>query len=145
VNSIDTNILLYGTNADCPEHQWARPVLERMLANPSEWILADQVLFEYYRLVRNPAVVEKPLSAKEASQRIRFFRQESGCLHCGYDISCWTGIFQTLSAKEFSAGRVFDLVLAVTLKHAGVTTFYTRNIRDFKSFGCFELVNPEEQ
>ena len=56
MNSLDTNVLYYATNADCQEHPWARSVLEELLAAPSERVIADQVLCEYYRLVRNPMV-----------------------------------------------------------------------------------------
>lgn len=65
MNSLDANILYYATNADCPEHRPALEVLDRARGEPGDWILADQVLFEYYRLVRNPRVLESPLSGPE--------------------------------------------------------------------------------
>jgi toxin-antitoxin system PIN domain toxin len=142
MNSLDTNILLYATNADCPEHPRARPVIEEMLAAPGQWVIADQVLFEYYRLVRNPAVLARPLSAAEAKKRLGFFRDESGVPHCGYEIALWPEIANQLGRPGFSAARTFDLVLAVTLKAAGVRRFYTRNVRDFRPFGFFEVVDP---
>jgi toxin-antitoxin system PIN domain toxin len=143
MNSLDTNILYYATNADCREHAWARPVLEELLAAPNEWIIADQVLWEYYRLVRNPSVVARPLGAAAAAQRLRFFREEAGCMHCGYDIALWPQMAPWLERAGFPASRTFDLVLAVTLRAAGVTRFLTRNAKDFEAFGFFEVVNPE--
>jgi predicted nucleic acid-binding protein len=143
MNSLDANILYYATNADCPEHVWARPVLQELLDTPDQWVLADQVLWEYYRLVRNPSVLSRPLRAAEAAQRLRFFREEAGCMHCGYDTALWTEMAAWLARPEFPAARTFDLLLAVTLRAAGVRRFYTRNVKDFQPFGFFEVLNPE--
>ena len=46
MNSLDTNILIYASNEDAPEHAKAQKVVAKLLATPSEWILADQVLIE---------------------------------------------------------------------------------------------------
>ena len=54
----------------------ARTLLERVAREPLQWIVADQVLFEYYRLVPNPAVLAKPLSSVEAAERLCFIRAE---------------------------------------------------------------------
>ena len=113
-----------------------------MLAEPERWILAEQVLFEYYRLLRNPAVLEAPLSAPEALARARFFREEAGCEHCGYDLACWDAAADWLARPAFPARRTFDAVLAATLHANGVTRFFTRNAKDFAGFGWFELVDP---
>jgi predicted nucleic acid-binding protein len=127
VNSLDTNILYLATNSSCPEHPRARALLERAARDPLEWMVADQVLFEYYRLVRNPAVLEKPLSAADAGRRLRFFRDEIGWRHCAYDRDCWSDAIPGLS---------------VTLRRNGVDTFYTRNPADFDAFGWFIVIDP---
>ncbi len=46
MNSLDTNTLIYAANSHAPEHAKALAVVNLMLANPSEWILSDQVLWE---------------------------------------------------------------------------------------------------
>jgi predicted nucleic acid-binding protein len=53
-----TNYKLYfpGHNVFCPEHSPCRALLENALATPDSWIIADQVWYERYRLLRNPAV-----------------------------------------------------------------------------------------
>lgn len=142
MNSLDTNILYFATNSSCPEHPRARALVERAAREHLEWTVADQVLFEYYRLVRNPAVLEKPLSAGDAGRRIRFFRDEIGWRHCAYDQACWSEVIGGLSDPSFPARRTFDLVLAVTLRRNGVQTFYTRNTADFEAFGWFTVVDP---
>lgn len=110
--------------------------------DPPEWIVADQVLLEYYRLVRNPAVLQKPLSATDAGRRIRFFRDETGWRHCAYDRDCWNEAVLGLSDSSFPARRTFGLVLAVTLRRNSVDTFFTRNPADFDAFGWSIVIDP---
>ena len=83
MKSLDTSILYYATNASCPEHESARALIDAVALDSRGWILADQVLFEYYRLVRNPTVLARPLGAPEAAKRLAYFRRELGCQHCG--------------------------------------------------------------
>jgi len=139
---LDTNILFYATNLRSAEHDAARRLLEQVAGEPGGWILADQVLFEYYRLVRNPVVLSRPLSAAEAARRLLFFREELGCLHCAYEPRLFSELAALLRAGSFPPARTFDAVLAVTLRSHGVDTFYTRNVKDFERFGWFTVVDP---
>ena len=142
MNSVDTNILVYGTNAACKEHRFAKAILETMAQNPTEWILADQVLYEYYRVIRNPKIIEHPLSAPMAASQMAFFRTQLGCLHCGYSAELFPEILRRLETKTFRATRTFDVILAITLSRQGVTKFYTHNPEDFRSLGLFEVLDP---
>jgi toxin-antitoxin system PIN domain toxin len=143
VKSGDTNLLLYAMNSGCAEHAAAKVWLEAALAEPREWIFADQVLFELYRLLRHPKVMTKPLSAKAAVAQIAWFRAETGFLHCGYEESRWAGVLEALAAQGERGGLlVHDAVLAVTLRAQGVKQFHTRNVGDFAGFGFFEVMNP---
>jgi toxin-antitoxin system PIN domain toxin len=143
MNSGDTNLLLYAMNRGCREHAAAKAWLESALATPREWIFADQVLFELYRLLRHPKVMTKPLSAAAALAQIEWFRGETGFLHCGYEEARWAGVLRAVAAQgERSGLLVHDAVLAETLRAQGVARFYTRNVDDFAGFAFFEVVNP---
>jgi toxin-antitoxin system PIN domain toxin len=143
MKSGDTNLLLYAMNRGCAEHAVAKAWLDEALRAPREWIFADQVLFELYRLLRHPEVMMRPLTAKAAVAQIAWFREETGFLHCGYDESRWAGVMQALTKQGDRGGLlVHDAVLAETLRAQGVERFYTRNVGDFSGFGFFEVVNP---
>ena len=142
MRSLDTNVLLYATNSDCREHGAARGLVERALAEPREWIVADQVYFELYRLVRNPAVLESPLSASEAADLVQWYRSRSGWSHCAWEPQMMQSLSSQWRRTEFAARNTFDLVLAVTLHRNGVTEFYTRNETDFSSLNLFRVVDP---
>lgn len=142
MKSMDTNVLLYAINKDCPEHQRCASLVRHALEEPETWIIADQVWFELYRLLRSSTVLDAPLSAAEAAVTIAWYRNKSGWLHCAWD----TGMMRTLEGfwgrESFPARRSFDLVLAVTLAHSGVKELHTRNTKDFEPYGLFALANP---
>ena len=141
MNSIDTNILLYAVHADCPEHKAAKALIDAALSEPGQWIIADQVYFELYRLLRNPAVFDRPLSAEQAADVITYYRDHSGWGCCAWDVDLFKMIRPYL--REASQGKlVFDLVLSATLRHAGVEYLYTRNTKDFTTHEWFTVVNP---
>ncbi|MDX6766311.1 MAG: TA system VapC family ribonuclease toxin [Candidatus Methylacidiphilales bacterium] len=142
MNSLDTNILLYASNTACSEHERARAVVDLLLAKPGDWIIVDQVLLEFYRAMRNPKVLARPRSAGEAARLIHFYRAEAGCAHVGYEEAAWKLIYPWLEKSSFPASRTFDAQLAATLRHHGVTRFYTRNTKDFSGFGFKDVINP---
>ncbi len=142
MKSLDTNILLYALNADCEEHDRARLLIDTALGEPDRWIVADQVYFELYRLLRNTAVLTTPLSAADAARTIDWYRTRSGWLHCAYDSGLMPRVAGTWESESFAARTTFDLVLAVTLASNGVDEFHTRNTNDFRPFGLFTVRNP---
>jgi len=142
MNSIDTNVFLYGVNTDCPEYRPCRKVIESALESPESWVISDQVWFELYRLLRNPRVMEKPLSAVDAYQVVYWFRENSGFHHCAWEDRLMEDLFSYLRQPSFPARQVFDLVLAITLRENGVKRFYTRNVKDFAPLGFFEVIDP---
>lgn len=142
MKSLDTNILIYAVNQGCAEHEKARQVYEAMLESPEEWLVCDQVLFEFYRALRNPRILERPLDLSAALHQIRFLREESGILHCGYDTRFWKKIVAAMVSSDRASSHIFDRILAITLLSNGVTIFHTRNTRDFAEFPFKELVNP---
>ena len=142
MNSLDTNILVYAADEDAAEHEAASALVDEMLTNPMDWMIADQVLFEFYRAIRNPRIFRHPLGAQEAALRLKFLKSESGVARCCYDIDQWDGVYSRLAERGTPAARTHDIVLGVTLKSNGVKCFFTRNIKDFHAIGFRELVNP---
>lgn len=142
MKSIDTNILFYALNRDCTEHNACRILVENALSEPDQWIIAEQVWFELYRLLRNPKVLEKPLSAAQAADAVDWYRNKSGWLRCAWETDMMKELEAIWKENTFPAGRTFDARLAVVLKENGVQEFYTRNARDFEEFRWFEVVDP---
>ncbi len=142
MKSPDTNILVYASNTAATEHVKSLAVVNEMLARPSDWILSDQVLWEYYKALRHPRILEKPRTATQAAEQIRFLREKSGVACCTYEISLFPSVLKHLEAVRFPYQRTHDTVLAVTLRHHGVKVFYTRNGKDFAGAGFDEIIDP---
>jgi predicted nucleic acid-binding protein len=142
MKSLDTNILVYASNEDAPEYEKARQLIESLIEGPQDWIVADQVLLETYRALRNPAVIQHPLSSADASALVNFYREEAGCRRCCYELAMWQPLQKYLGSARFDPRKTFDALLAVSLLGNAVDTFYTRNTKDFKQFGFQTLINP---
>lgn len=142
MNSLDTNILIYAANRGAPEHDKALAVVQAMLANPSEWILSDQVLWEFYKALRHPRILQKPRSAPQAAAHLRFLREESGVACCGYEPHYFAEVLGCLEKGRYPYQRTHDTILGITLRRNGVTVFYTRNERDFGESGIRSIINP---
>ena len=112
------------------------------LDHPEDWIIADQVYFELYKALRNPRIFGKPYGSELAFSKIEILREQCGLRRCSYVDQVWDGVSDWLKRGEFPYQRTHDAVLAGTLLKAGVTTFYTRNLKDFEGYGFTTLVNP---
>jgi predicted nucleic acid-binding protein len=145
MNSIDTNLLIHALDRSSPLHAKAFPIYERLLTERQLWIIADQTLFELYRALRNPSVFQRPLSAGQATRLIEQIREQGAAAHCSYDAKLWPKVMDLLRRFPDRKGiLVFDATLAITLQSRGVQTFYTRNAKDFREFGLFDVIDPTE-
>lgn len=143
MKSLDTNILVHALDRSSPHHEACFPLYESLLRDRNTWILADQVLFELYRLLRNPTVFRNPLTAAQAARTLERIRDGGAAMHCAYEARHWPKVMDLLRRFPDRKGiLVFDAALAVTLQARGVTTFHTRNTRDFRDFGLFDVVDP---
>jgi toxin-antitoxin system PIN domain toxin len=140
VISVDTNILLYSLNRDCPEHGPARAFVEAC-AGRSDVAIAELVLVELYVLLRNPAVVRRPLEAADAASLCQAFRRNPRWALV--DTAEVMDRVWTAAARPGVARRhVFDARLAHTLLGNGVKELATRNTRDFEGFGFERVFDP---
>lgn len=138
--SIDTNILLYAQNQSCDEHAAAADFL-RHCADRADVAICELVLLELYQLLRNPAVLERPLGAAEAAEICQGFRTNPRWAlieNAPVMDDVWS-----LAARPGTARRaLFDARIALTLIHHGVTEFSTRNVPDFEEFDFDRVWDP---
>lgn len=138
--SIDTNILLYAQNQDCVEHARAREFIEAS-ALRDDVAICELVLVELYQLLRNPAVLSRPLSAPEAAAvRVRWRGNPRWALIENAPIM--DRLWCLAQRVDLPRRALFDARIALTLRHHGVTEWATRNTSDFKTFGFAHLINP---
>lgn len=138
--SIDTNILFPAFESTAPSHESARAFLASHQSNQT-FVLCELVLVELYLLLRNPAVVERPLSAPAASALCQTLRQNP-CWRLVDHAPVMDKVWLRAAEPDFSRRRIIDARLAETLIHHGVTEFATVNQRDFRGFKFHRVWNP---
>jgi uncharacterized protein len=142
--SFDSNLLFYAYNSSSPWHGEAASFLSA-LQERQDVVISELVLVELYTLLRNPVVVERPLTPEEAvgvieqyrrhpHWRLQGFPEDSPRLH--------RSLWKAARKPHFARRRVYDARLALTLLQQGVREFATANTDDFADFGFERVFNP---
>jgi predicted nucleic acid-binding protein len=110
-------------------------------------VVSEFVLVELYRLLRNAAVVSRPLSAPEAAAVVARWRAHPSWRVVGEPegASIYQPLWQIAGRAGFASRRIFDVRLALSLQAAGVREFATANVRDFADLGFERVWNPLEE
>lgn len=138
---VDTNLLLYALNRDASEHQVARSFLDAH-AGDTAFVLSELVLVELYVLLRNAAVVGRPLDPAAAVGIVDAFRRHPAWQLVDHDPRVMDDVWEQARRAPFARTRIFDIRLALGLVRHGVTRFATRNVRHFEGLGFDEVWDP---
>jgi len=144
MTSVDTNILLYAHDARAPEHRAARSFLSAY-ASRKDFAVSEFVLMEFYALLRNPAVVSRPLGPEQAVAMVNHYRRNAFWRILDYPVPVMAKVWARAGEPGLARRRIFDLRLAFSLQAAGVTEFATRNIRDFSDVGFARVWDPLDE
>ncbi len=144
--SIDANILLYAVNTASPwhdaAHAWVISIQHEEDVAISEFILA-----ELYGLLRNPAVLKRPLPADEAVEVIQTYRSHPRWRLIGFPAesrALHDALWQNARAATFAFRRLYDARSSLTMTAQGVTELATVNEKDFEGLGFRKVWNPLE-
>ena len=139
---IDTNILLYALHPGSSFNASAVRFLRTVFDSPSERVgITDYVLVELYNHLRNETVMRHPLSPKEASKVVMSYWKYKNVTRIE-SAPVMDRVWSFASKANFPRRRVFDVRLALTLHHHGVTEFATANVKDFRGLGFEKVWNP---
>lgn len=144
MTSFDSNILLYAFSAASPFHDGARDFLEDLTAR-DDVAVSELVLVELYTLLRNPAVLVRPLSPTAAVQVVQSYRRHPRWMLLGFDpnsVALHDELWRLAAEARFGRRRIYDARLALSLRGQGVTDFATANAKDFGDFGFARVWNP---
>ena len=136
--SLDTNLLLYAANPDSPHHAAAK----RFASAPERFVICELVLVELYMLLRNPAVLARPMTAGAAADFCAALRANPHWQHVDYEPGVSAPLWAWARRTRAGFRRIIDARLALTLRHHGVTAFATANAKDFADFGFDTVWNP---
>ena len=139
--SCDTNILLHAYNGDSLSHDAAVAFLRSQITN-RDFAICELTLIELYVLLRNPAVVTRPLGAARAVEACHRYRQNRSWTVVDYPGSLMDEVWRRIARPATGRRGVFDTRLALTLRHHGVREFATTNLKHFQGFGFDRVWDP---
>lgn len=142
--SLDANLLLYAYSEGAPEHEPAQAFL-RGLSAREDVALSEFVLTEFYLLLRNPAVLAKPLSPANAVNVVQAYRAHPRWRTVGFppdSRGVHAALWELAATPSFARRRIYDARTALTLRAFGVTEFATANVKDFEGLGFAKVWNP---
>jgi len=142
--SIDANILLYGFSEASPYHVPAREFLLEM-GDRDDVVLSEFVLSEFYLLLRNPVIFDRPLDPDQAVAVIQSYRHHPLWRIAGFPSRSQmihSKLWNAAATKGFARRRIYDLRTALCLQAFGVDAFATANLKDFEDAGFSRIWNP---
>jgi len=142
MTGLDANLLLYSLNPDSKDHASAKGFLREIFADRSGAVaIADYVLVELYVLLRNPAVMARPLSSLQAVELVTSYWKFPTVVRVE-NAEVMDRVWKLARREDFSRRRIFDVRLGETLRHHGVTHLATANVKDFQGLGFEKVWNP---
>ena len=146
MTSFDANILLYAFSRASPFHEPARRFLEELTAR-DDVAVSELVLVEFYTLLRNPAVLVRPLGASAAVDVVQTYRR-----HPTMDAArraTPTATHTTASSGRWRPRPASDGAASTTpawrfriAPPGHYASFATANVKDFSGFGFDRVWNP---
>lgn len=142
--SVDTNILFKASVREDSNHGAAANFIMD-IARRRDVAISEFVLVELYRLLRNPAVMDVPLTAHDAVNVIQGWRRHRHWRlvgFCANSPGLHADLWAHASTSGFAYRRIYDVRLALSLQHHGVREFATCNTKDFTNLGFERVWNP---
>jgi uncharacterized protein len=139
--AIDVNILLYASNAGCPEHAAANAFMQRAAAGPELCCLAWPVLMGYLRLATHPAIFQQPLPHAAAARNVDSLLRLPHARVLTEDDRFWPAYRALTDSTPTRGNLVPDAHLAALMRSHGIKTLYSRD-RDFRKFDFLDVRDP---
>ena len=144
MTSLEASIPLYFFSHVSPYHDDARRFLDDLTPR-DDVAISELVLVEFYTLLRNPAVLVKPLGAAAAVEVVQAYRRHPRWGLLGFDfdsLALHEDRWPLAADSRFGRRRIYDTRLALALRHQGVRAFATANVKDFAGFSFDRVWNP---
>ena len=130
---IDTNVLVASRFLEAPNHDIARPRLERAFRDPDPLRISRQVLREYLAVVTRPQAWAVPSTRDDALDDVQRLMSRFEILEDGPAV---TDSLVALCREVLVGGRqIHDANIVATMLAHGERRLLTFNSADFRRFG----------
>jgi hypothetical protein len=139
--AVDTNLLVYARVPESPWHFKARAVLQPCLNASAQWAVPWPCVHEFYSVVTNPRIFNKPLSSAEAFAFLDVLNSGGNLRFIGEGPSHLERLRELAVPARLSGGAIHDArIAAICLEH-GVHELWSAD-RDFVRWPQLKVVNP---
>lgn len=135
---VDTNILAYAFDeSDEKRREPCASLVRAGFQGDAEYYVSNQVLSELFLVLTNYAA--RPLSKERAALVVSGFIDSSRWRKLNY--SHLTVRRAMLDLQTISTS-LWDMLIAETVRDAGIRTVYTENEKDFRKIPWIQIKNP---
>jgi toxin-antitoxin system PIN domain toxin len=139
---VDTNVLVYGADSDCPEHARCRALLDEWRNGALPWFTTWGILYEFLRVVTHPRVFRRPWTLEDAWGFVAAMlgsRSLTVLTHTSRHVDVAA---QTVAEVPALRGNLLhDAHTAILMREHGLRRIYTRD-SDFHRFAFLEVRDP---
>ena len=139
-HGIDTDFLVAVEIQNHPFHKKADRLLQSLLAAGHDFAVAPQTLAEFIHIVTDAKRMPQPLSMAEAITRAEHWWQAAEVVRVFPEGQCVSDFLGWLTQHQLGRKRLLDTLLAATFQGAGVRHLLSNNDKDYKIFGCFQVI-----
>ena len=139
--ALDTNLLLYASDAASEFHQRALTALREYAEGSNIVYLFWPVAIGYLRIATHPSVFERPLAPDLAMANIESLIDRPNVRTPGEDDGFWKTFRDVGSDLVVRGNLVPDAHLVALMRQFGVQTIVTHD-RDFRKFEAIKVKDP---
>ncbi len=137
---VDTNVLLYATDAQAPQHAASLGLLNRAANQEAQLFLTAQIIFEFVAVATNQRQVARPIGVAQAWSAVAKFRQVCPLLDPPSDlVERVNSLFPIVQPK---GPEIFDLAIAVTGLVSGIFEIYSYDSAVFTKVPGMRVITP---
>lgn len=138
--TVDTNILVYATDAGSDVGEAARELIERLARGPDLFYVFWPALMGFIRVATHPAINERPLTPAEAVDSVAALLARPHVRAPGEGAG-FLQVYEATAPPVTRGRQVPDAHIAALMRQHGVATIYTRDA-DFRRFDGIRAKNP---
>jgi toxin-antitoxin system PIN domain toxin len=138
--TVDTNVLLYASNADDELHERARELIDRLARGPELLYLFWPTLLGFLRIATHPAIFPSPASPEQAIAAVTALLERPSVRTEAEGANFWE-TYRATAGHDTRGNHVPDAHLAALMRCHGVATIYTCD-RDFRRYEGIEGRDP---
>jgi uncharacterized protein len=138
--TVDTNILLYASNADDELHERARELVDRLARGPELLYLFWPTIMGFLRIATHPAIFPSPASPEQATAAVAALLERPSVRTEAEGAGFWE-VYRSTAGLDTRGNHVPDAHLAALMLCHGVTGIYTRD-RDFRRYEGIQARDP---